>query len=600
MENLENLFEVFDTKSDNLYPIVNMKPGSSTPQIFLIKNGGDENLIVRLMALSDKGDTVRVLKSTDKNVIVEVMAINDRGRHVVLKNGLGPDAIKTIVTVFDTTLDVLNLQIVNSIMFRFQTNKLKGQSKSVSRILEKLCMTRGKGKFIPLKEMKQFTNKFSYVVLHKKRLDIDELPGAKNISDKYEKSGDNFTDKSGKEVSKSEVVADAISTSVEKIKHEQIAQKTKIDKQVLLNALYGQISGNVENWSENAQEAFQKCNESTSIYKGQNTEENEEFNKTIKRKLLDETDFSHRSVLKTIVDDGDISNKKLAMKIKDDLMEKIKESSNENMQEKLDEMIDILKKNKVANIGAIIKSCYFVIASKFSDILAHNTFDYDFTDEERNAVNNYTDTHYGEINSFLIGIANSVNSYTFNNHVKLLDSAFKKGVTLPKQTSVYRGMLLRKEEAEQMLKHKMFVFKNYVSTSFVPVIFTGMFGDAGKAYFDNKDELDKEEYEYRVGFIINGLDKIKSIVPGRISEHPKECEVILPRGLMIKLNEVITNKTSILCKCEVVLDDSINESIDYEENKLSFKSVFYEKQKSNMDILMSMFNDSEVSDKFMM
>ncbi|MGG7387644.1 ADP-ribosyltransferase, partial [Escherichia coli] len=40
--------------------------------------------------------------------------------------------------------------------------------------------------------------------------------------------------------------------------------------------------------------------------------------------------------------------------------------------------------------------------------------------------------------------------------------------------------------------------------------------------------------------VIKGAERIKVIVPGHLSGFPSEAEVILPRGILLKINKVST------------------------------------------------------------
>lgn len=49
-----------------------------------------------------------------------------------------------------------------------------------------------------------------------------------------------------------------------------------------------------------------------------------------------------------------------------------------------------------------------------------------------------------------------------------------------------------------------------------------------------------EDAETSVGMVIKGAERIKVIVPGHLSGFPSEAEVILPRGILLKINKVST------------------------------------------------------------
>ena len=62
------LNEVLETEGNN-YDVVDLMPKAKTPQMFLLKGDGIDNLVVRLMAQKEGGDTLRNLMPNDKNVV---------------------------------------------------------------------------------------------------------------------------------------------------------------------------------------------------------------------------------------------------------------------------------------------------------------------------------------------------------------------------------------------------------------------------------------------------------------------------------------------------------------------------------------------------
>ena len=648
MENIELFLEAFDTKKDDLYPTINMKPGSKMPQIFLIKNGEDNNLIVRLMALSNDGDKLKVLTPSDKNVIVELMSINDRGRHVVLQGGLGANPFKTIVTIFDKVFDSLNLQIVDSIMFRFQTKKLKGQSKSIIRILERLALVRGKGKFVPLKELSNFTNKYTYVALHKKKLDISDIPGGQNVSDDYEKSGEKYIDKSGKEVSKFEVVADAISKTLNKIPEKEAINKTRLSRREIMNAQYSTL--NVDLKDEKLEQYNEIINKNV-IYKiDENTvssEIQEEINKIISgknytQKYVDMVisgeypkDQDHlKYVVRNIRENFKYENKyyiedkdlhehfRISAKMLDGL------NTTNSYQKMLDFAAYVQKMDDLNEIqkGKIVRDTYsFLMTDFIKDVV--KTFE-DTTPKTVHkvqhgtlALSDYTGSFYDEINGYLLGREEP--APTILNRISQIDEVFKEaGVKLDKGTIVYRGQNLQKQIAKQTIEQKIFLFKNYVSASLLPSIFTGQgFADSKEALVST-DEIDANDVEkgvdrvdkstnrnMDVGFVIKGADKIKVVIPGEISGIGTEYEVILPRGLALKFDKfkfseldksrmVVVSSIvdpDLLDESETIYDGDVlfesSEIVEIDKNKLSFSYFsINESEKENDDGLQLLAN----------
>ena len=600
MENLEQLVEVFDTASDLVYPVVNMKPGSKMPQIFLIKNGEDNNLIVRMMALSGDGDKLRVLNHADKNIIVELMSINDRGRHVVLQGGIGKDPIKTIVTVFDTVYKNLNLQIVDSIMFRFQTKKMKGQTRAINRILERLALTRGKGRFVPLKELSNFTGKFSYVMLHKKKVDLDKLPGAKNISDDVEivntNVGDVYVDKSsGKQITKSEIVADAISTTLNKIPEREMVNKTRLSRREIMNAQY---SSNVEmtyTIGTKAHKEYEEYSNKIIVSKPDASTKESNIHTMVStfndnHKVLKQIEFENIDYAISENDGNELggiprmvfyaANQKLSVEESLQIAKKyaeIRHSINlENAEDKFREVVDLMKTFEYEDKEEEIQSCADVLERLASEVSATfaNTFgnyqNDDLNENERSALESYCSYGFKDLNGYLIG--NQKPTSKSKQLLEDLDKLFvDKGIKLKKGLKLYRGMKIPTDIIDTVFSNKTFYFKNYVSTSLAPIIF-GNYANISNNFVhsngsDDEDIVTKMKNSYQnereFGLIISGGHKVKVMIPGSISPYPSECEVVLPRGIAIKFDKLVVHKErsrTTLAHVSIVDPDLLDES----------------------------------------
>ena len=600
MENLEQLVEVFDTASDLVYPVVNMKPGSKMPQIFLIKNGDENNLIVRMMALSGDGDKLRVLNPSDKNVIVELMSINDRGRHVVLQGGIGKDPIKTIVTVFDTVYKNLNTQIVDSIMFRFQTKKMKGQTKAINRILERLALTRGKGKFVPLKELSNFTGKFSYVMLHKKKLDLEKLPGAKNISDDVEivktNVGDVYVDKeSGKQVTKSKIIADAVVETLNKISDKEMVNKTRLSRREIMNAQYNDHVESTYIIGTKAHKEYEENSNKVIVSKPDEfTKEsnihtmisifndNDKISKQIALEnvehAISENDGNHLGGIPRLI----FYTAKQKLSVEESLQSAkkyvdIRYSINlENAEDKFREVVELIKSFEHDDKEDEIQSCAYVLERLASDVSATfaNTFgNYQndgLNENERSALESYCSFGFKDLNNYLIG--NQKSTPKVKKLLEDLDNLFvDKSIKLKNGLKLYRGMKIPTSMINTVFSNKTFYFKNYVSSSLSPIIF-GNYANISKNFTHSNEDNDetivanlKTSYSSDVefGLIISGGHKVKVVIPGNISQFASECEVVLPRGIAIKFDRLISHNTEVkttLAYVSIIDPDLLDES----------------------------------------
>lgn len=599
------LTEAFDSAEG--YSVVNMKPNSGSPQIFMIQNDSEENLIVRMMALSGDGDKLRTIKPTDKNVIVELMSINDKGRHIVLQNGIGSNPMKTIVTIFDTVYNNLNLQTVQTIMFRFQTKKMKGQANAVMRIMARLAVTRGKNRFLVLKEMANYTGKFSYVVMYNKRTQIEKIPGAKNIDDKFEKIetkvGEVFVDKkTGKQTSKADVVADAVATTLNKISEKEMVIKTKISRVQLMNAQYGANyvydagSKGLDQYEEviSKQVAVVPGEETTydpvisnmdKNFRSSQREEEDLYNTLFDLGNLDSFSGYDRTILSSGNNSIEIRN---YLRNLNSIIYSVKPSS---IQKTIEDVVKLAKESlpEIDNRNGVIqgsvnKAVKYIQRNIIRSM--ENEKPKSLTVAQENAISSYCSDGYRQINNYLIG--DEKGSAETLRHIENLDSVFiEHGTRLEKGITLYRGMKVSSRTFDKINTTKMFYFKNFVSTTVAPMIFDGsgfaqvsnqiIEPSASQPVEDTMKQLYQSGLLVSMGMIISGANKIKTITPGSISKYPRECEVILPRGLILKFNDLVkSNKygdeDTVLAYTDVVNPESLTESDEVYDGDIFMES----------------------------
>lgn len=586
---LEQLNEVFDGSVEN-YEVVDLMPKAKTPQMFLLKGEGIDNLVVRLMAQKE-GDTLRNLTPSDKNVIVFIMTLNDKGNLGELKGGLGGNPIRAVVSIFDTVYKAINIPVVQSIMFRFPAKKMAGQERAVRRILERLLVVRGKNRFVSLPEMANYSAKYSYVVAHKKNLDISDLPGAKNISERFTKVdtavGEAFIDtKSGKQVTKGEVVADAMFTSTNKVDTKQVIAKSKISRREVMNAQYGTTLA-YSSGSPGAMTYAQVTTELPNVEATKDTHVNPSVNainyrlktefqnnyaefasnaeeikdhldpdlvempswqKQLMSRLYKPTEGTHQEK----VHHGAI----IAYRINDILMQ----TRVENILETAESVIDIIRTSGIDSDDVKELSTTFMreyeksINNIMSPILAGYSSE-GLSKEQREAINAYTGSGFKTINKYLIGDLKADTKTV--SQIEQLDSAFSShGTKLEEGVKLYRGQSLKGPDLKGAITRKLYYFKNFVSTSLSPIIFAGGFANVKDEMiapttdtaFGTSDEamstVANDVWDVSIGFIISGADKVKVIVPGVESGYPQECEVILPRGTTIRFDRIKNNSDS--------------------------------------------------------
>lgn len=219
---------------------------------------------------------------------------------------------------------------------------------------------------------------------------------------------------------------------------------------------------------------------------------------------------------------------------------------------------------------------------------------------EADAIQSYCGSGYRLVNEYLIGME-SLSDPIIDKKIRPLDSAFEKGLRLEPGTLLYRGQRGRYEEFKDNLESKMFYFQNYVSTSLKPIIF-GAYANAADSLMPNAPSADLESSEpvdttdvvssvigtdnwervdrggevafsdeFKFGFVIHGADKVKVVIPGILSSFNDEVEVILPRGLAMKVNKVwgtpfrggtgISNSKTLMVEMTVIPPEQIDESV---------------------------------------
>ncbi|YP_010844101.1 Alt-like RNA polymerase ADP-ribosyltransferase [Salmonella phage KM16] len=233
-----------------------------------------------------------------------------------------------------------------------------------------------------------------------------------------------------------------------------------------------------------------------------------------------------------------------------------------------------------------------------------------YSDNEKQAISEYCANAYEYVNMFLIGKPEE--GYSTSESLEIIDnmdSAFEKGTRLDKGTLLYRGQKLDLPTFEHNAENKLFYFRNYVSTSLKPLIF-GEFGrmfmalddettiytaetpddynrfanpediiDIGATQQDSFDDNNNDGTSINIGkqvnlgFVISGVENVRVIVPGSLTEYPEEAEVILPRGTLLKINKITTqvNKRSNKFMVEGAIvppSEQIDESVELYDGDL--------------------------------
>lgn len=232
----------------------------------------------------------------------------------------------------------------------------------------------------------------------------------------------------------------------------------------------------------------------------------------------------------------------------------------------------------IANlIGLAYKEISAIIRDSYQTAASLSKENDHYSEDEKQAISEYCANAFEYVNKFLIGKPEE--GYSTSDSLEIIDnmdSAFEKGTRLDKGTLLYRGQKLDLPTFEHNAENKLFYFRNYVSTSLKPLIF-GEFGrmfmtlddettiytaetpddynrfanpediiDIGATQKDSFDDNNNDGTSINIGkqvnlgFVISGVENVRVIVPGSLTEYPEEAEVILPRGTLLKINKITT------------------------------------------------------------
>ena len=677
----DQLNEVFD--SESIYPTTNLTPKAKVPQIIHIQAPGTNDIVVRLTSSDTIGTRVKAVKPGDKVVQVFLTSMSEKGNITDFKGGLGSDPIGAINTIFDTVIGICKEYRIEAILFRFPKSKMKGKDQVAQRIIQRLTKTRTGGRYTTLTEIEGLSKKFAFSLLYRKNTTLQDVPGIPNIDpEKFEKVdtkvGETYVNKeTGQPVSKSEAIAQTVVDEASKTSPQQVVAITKVSRQAALT-MQGFHSGPpTSNMSAKQALSLNKLVMDPPLVAGDAKPSSfADINKVVVDELPGTIDkpstvgpngqvstFSagRYGMYATIVN----SYLESGMGISDAHLEYKK------IESELDDILSRLTiKNSYQKIGELVKHVSSQVAfqkqspAEKHDLLSHmmsRLFDntvypmarefvegskgtQNLTKPQKTAVKQYTERSFRAINGFLLG--SSAPDESVLSSIGHIDEAIKNGGTLPQGVLLYRGQKVSYNSASELVENKFFTFRNYVSASIIPRIFLGgSFGaqsastlDAGsstemgtddpKHFLDNslaQDDSDKLSNNQKssifisLGLVIKGGHKVKSINTAGISDHTSEAEVILPRGLITKIDKVYSSalndgeNTNMLMELDIVPPSELTESVDIYDGDLFmetgelkivkpslFSEMYYKKDTSAMELLAGLVNIDVLPEKFVM
>lgn len=591
----EQLNELFDKYIEAFgYPVINMNPKYKVPQVWQFGVPGTNSLMARLMQFTGK-ETVKQYKRGDAIAEVFLLSGTSHGHAVPLKGGLGEKPLDAINLIFVTVWESIKLGKPDVVLFRFPSKKMKGQDQAVIRIMNRLIQMKTSGRYHVLPNASGLGKKNAYVIMYKKGVDLLSVDGMPPVPEKYQKVetkvGDVFTNKdTGAQVSKQEIAAEVLIDAANKKTDAAVAQKTKISRRAIAQAQYAPSDSVPDGWDEIDAEAAKFSRPATAELID-DYEELEIFvrpseTNTMARMRAADAAMRANGVWKEEirVEDSDPIFNRMHRELK-----RAPVGSMKQMQIFAESCAEILNLRKAAfierkmndappNLDAATyaaslwekeyTSAIRVAVKDFAEEASENTLNFTagYTDNrfhygQREAIADYCGANYADINNYLMGKyyeeeAEFLNLDRVVETIKELDSAFEIGHKLPPNTTLWRGQYLNVPTFDKIKKSKLFYFRNYVSTSFKPIIFGGWVANVAMAAvhqdyrdgtsFQADDEIvlpdmpdaRRDHVMMHVGWKISGADLINVIVPGELSGNPSEQEVILPRGTVVKITKI--------------------------------------------------------------
>ena len=234
---MELITELFD--EDTTLPITNLNPKKKIPQIFSVHvDDAIEQPGFRLCTYTSGGDTNRDLKMGDKMMHIVPFTLTAKGSIAKLK-GLGPSPINYINSVFTVAMQTMRQYKIDACMLRILKSKTAGQARQIQVIADRLIRSRSGGRYVLLKELWDYDKKYAYILIHRKNVSLEDIPGVPEISTELftkveSKVGDVYINKdTGAQVTKNEAIAASIAQENDKRSDQAVIVKVKISRRAI-------------------------------------------------------------------------------------------------------------------------------------------------------------------------------------------------------------------------------------------------------------------------------------------------------------------------------------------------------------------------------
>lgn len=628
---MELITELFD--EDTTLPITNLNPKKKIPQIFSVHvDDAIEQPGFRLCTYTSGGDTNRDLKMGDKMMHIVPFTLTAKGSIAKLK-GLGPSPINYINSVFTVAMQTMRQYKIDACMLRILKSKTAGQARQIQVIADRLIRSRSGGRYVLLKELWDYDKKYAYILIHRKNVSLEDIPGVPEISTELftkveSKVGDVYINKdTGVQVTKNEAIAASIAQENDKRSDQAVIVKVKISRRAIAQSqslessrfetpMFQKFEASAAELNKPADAPLiSDANEltviSTSGFALENAlnsvtagmafreasiipeDKESDVNAEIKNKALERLRKESITSIKTL---------ETIASIVDDTLEKYKSAWLERNINKHSHLNQDAANELVQNSWNAIKTKiirrelrgYALTVGWSLHSIVENKDSSKYTPAQKRGIREYVGSGYVDMNNALLGLYNPdertsiLTAPEIEQAIDNLDSAFKNGDRLPKGITLYRSQRMLPSIYEALVKNRVFYFRNFVSTSLYPNIFGTWMTDSAVGVLpdekrlsisiDKNDEglVNSSDNLVGIGWVITGADKVNVVLPGGSLAPSNEMEVILPRGLMVKVNKITdasyndgTVKTNNkLIQAEVMTTEELTESVIYDGDRL--------------------------------
>lgn len=547
--NLENLLEsltdaeidamineAFEGDSD--ITLLNVKPKAKIPCAWKIDAPGNDNLLLFLSNFNSKSMNYKQIKPGDKFIQAWLLSLSSSGAPGVMKGNLGSKPFGVINAIFTQTMKTMVDNKIDGALFRFQPKKLGGKEQKLYRLLNVLLQKKGySSRYAVLNEMAELTgDKYCYMVVYNKARGIT---GIKDIGMDMSlfnvaktKVGEVVTDKkTGKEVTKAEAIAISVANAAGKQSESQAANKIHITKDDLIVA-FSSFAIPSDQTDLSLEYGFRDG--------ALNTYAKEVETPTVRNLPLEFVERAYKESEHKEKIDGIVKKYSIGAVNSYPLVPVLDDRSMAMVGE-------IAKVDPQAAINVITEMNTQTIAI-YSDLYGET---HDFTEAEAMILGQYFGSDYRRINNLFMKNQEPESpdaKARLRKTISTIDFCFRsKSVTLTPGTRVYRGMRVPRAIGVEAIRNKAFYFRNYVSTSLQAICF-GSYGEgtwssrsmadlAVGAITKIEDIADSDATQTQFGFMVDPAD-VPCIIAGKYSEYHPECEVLMPRGVVFKFDDV--------------------------------------------------------------